>query len=40
MSGFENLNVNTLYEVLADILSKKHDVQVKFTVRKKEEAHK
>lgn len=35
---FENLNVNALYEVLADILSAKHDAKITYKVEKKKEA--
>lgn len=40
MSGFENLNVQNFLDVLAEILSDKHEVKVTFTARKKEEAQK
>ena len=38
--AFEKLNVNALYEVLADILGDKHEAKIRYTVKKKEEARK
>lgn len=36
-SAFENLNVNALYEVLAEILSDKHGAKITYTVEQKKE---
>jgi len=35
---FEKLNVNALYEVLADILSEKHGAKISYKVAPKKEA--
>lgn len=36
--AFENLNVNALYEVLAEILSDKHGAKITYKVEPKKEA--
>ena len=37
-AAFKNLNVNALYEVLADILSEKHGAKISYKVDQKKEA--
>lgn len=38
--SFENLNVNALYDVLAEILSEKHGAKITYTVREAEHGRK
>lgn len=36
--GFNNLNVNALFDALAEILSEKHEAKITYTVKEKERA--
>ena len=36
--AFESLNVNALYDVLADILSEKHGAKIRYTIKEREAA--